>query len=94
MKWERILVKVGERGTLQTGKYFLQLFQNISCHNTKLCLFDQKPTSTMLMVAGRKVNDAENEDSVVDSDNDEDYSDDWGVDGVEDDEAEELGVAT
>ena len=44
----------------------------------------------MLMVAGRKVNDAENEDNddgVVDSG-------DWGVDGVEDDEAEELGVAT
>ena len=82
---------------LQTGKYFLQLFQNISCHNKKLSLFDQKPTSTMLMVAGRKVNDAENEDNddgVVDSDNDEDYSDDWGVDGVEDDEVEELGVAT
>ena len=51
----------------------------------------------MLMVAGRKVNDAENEDNddgVVDSDNDEDYGGDWGVDGVEDDEAEELGVAT
>ena len=51
----------------------------------------------MLMVTGRKVNDAENEDNddgVVDSDNDEDYSDDWGVDGVEDDEVEELGVAT
>ena len=46
----------------------------------------------MLMVAGRKVNDVENEDNddgVVDID-----SDDWGVDGVEDDEAEELGVAT
>ena len=83
---------------LQTGKYFLQLLQNISCHNTKLCLLDQKLTETMLMVAGRKVNYAENEDDndgfLLAGDNDEEDSDDWGVDGVEDDDVEELGVAT